>query len=190
MGYNHTAGERLPGRGATSLAVKSVKALSPHFFLWRESEPIGRWAISGISSVPEAGSQSSFQLLLLTQSCRVGIIVPVSFSIGPCSAIWVVILISRRACTIKVVLLSWVPNTGRKNTCTCLHDFLQRPLSVHQSNKDAGQVPSEGRPWGAEVDGYQLCPTSKSVWDRKAQNVDKAARAVMIAKNFQGKQNS
>lgn len=53
-GYNHTAGERLPGRGATSLAVKSVKALSPHFFLWRESEPIGRWAISGISCSEEA----------------------------------------------------------------------------------------------------------------------------------------
>lgn len=54
MGSNHTAGTRLPLHGAISLAIKSVKTLSPHFFFWREPEPIRYWAISGISCSEKA----------------------------------------------------------------------------------------------------------------------------------------
>lgn len=81
---------------ATSLAVKSVKPLSPHFS-WREMESVGWGAVSAIRLVPEAGSYGSFQLLLFTQPRCVHVIVPGYFFRVTWPAIRVIILISRVA---------------------------------------------------------------------------------------------
>lgn len=70
MGSNHTAGTRLPLRGTTSLAIKSVKTLSPHFFFWREPEPIRYWAISGISCSEKAKREITHRLSIVVTFTR------------------------------------------------------------------------------------------------------------------------
>lgn len=49
---------------------------------------------------------------------------------------------------------------------------------------------SKHLPWCEEMNSHKFCPTSKSVGDRKAQNIDKASREIVVVQNFQSKQHS